>query len=208
MSALIFCWSRHYPTCPTCVAVSERGLKAADQEDPSYDSNLLLTQQVGSDMKLRPKYEWCRRNGGARKPSVLNLSHGESVPRSRCIILRLTISKSQSRNQRCQCTMAFDRARIANKWRVIVAGWRANHWYASLLQTIRWVSSTLTLPLNIFRIPSSLHTRKVLISMHWIFQDIPRKILKDIIYRDHIFSHTPHQQEDFQGISSLGIVFS
>ena len=159
-------------------------------------------------MKLRPKYEWCRRNGGARKTSVLNLSHGESVLPSRCIILRLTISKSQSRNQRCQCTMAFDRARIANKWRVIVAGWRANHWYASLLQTIRWVSSTLTLPLNIFRIPSSLHTRKVLISMHWIFQDIPRKILKDIIYRNHIFSFTPHQQEDFQGISSLGIVFS
>ena len=52
------------------------------------------------------------RSGRGIKPGVLNLSHPEKVclPRSRCIILRLTISKSQSRNQ----------WRVSVQWHLIV----------------------------------------------------------------------------------------
>ena len=60
------CWFCLYPTCPTCVTVSERGLEAADQKDPSYDWNLLLTQQ-------QVMSKTCSWSGGI-KPSVLNLS--------------------------------------------------------------------------------------------------------------------------------------
>ena len=165
MSAFIFCWF--------CLSVLLALLVSPWVREVWRQQTKKIPLMISTFFSLNRLCPICSRGLNTRgteetgiKPSVLNLSHGESVPApSRCIILRLTIFKSQSRNQRCQYTMAFDRARIANKWGVIVASWRPNHWYASLIHQ-RICSTLLKLPQHIFCIlSSSFITREVLISI-------------------------------------------